>query len=213
MKRSTILLICCLCLTVLSGYLRGMIDSRWGTIDLEVAAQAVLAAPTRLGDWTTPEKGKLDEEAAKMLRCAGDFVASFSNSTGDLVNVVMLVGPAGPLAVHTPDVCYGSNNYALHEHTRQVTITDVEGEEHEFSVITFRENSAGERLLRVYYAWNRDGEWVAPGFPRGAFAGVPMLYKIQVATNQVKRDAEDLDAGERFLREALPQLKKKVISR
>ena len=207
MNRTSVLLICCLCLTVLSGYLRGTIDSRWGNQELTQAAEVVVSTPNVLGSWTTSEKNSLDVEAAKMLRCSGNFVANFSNSKGDLVNVVMLVGPAGPLAVHTPDVCYGSNNYTIHEPTRQTTIVDENGEEHQFSVITFRENNVGERLLRVYYAWNRSDEWVAPGFPRTAFAGVPMLYKIQVATNQVSRDANDLDAGERFLREALPRMK------
>ena len=195
-------------MTVFSGVLRGKIDYRWGVSDeLVAASQRVDAIPTSLGDWVAKEKEQLSDAAVKMLRSTGDFAGSFVNPANELISMVFLVGPAGPLAIHTPDVCYGSNNYSTFEAKRKKTIVDSEGNEHEFSVITFQENKAGNRLLRVYYAWNYKGDWVAPAMPRTAFAGVPMLYKIQVATNAISRNDGELDAGERFLRENLPRFK------
>lgn len=208
MKKSTQIIIVGMVLTVLSGVLRGKLDNRWGTEELNAAAEAVNALPTSIGSWTTDEVERLSEEASTMLRCAGNSVGAYSNRSGDAVNMVLLVGPAGPLAVHTPEVCYGSNNFTIHESTQATKITDSTGKEHDFSVVTFRENKAGNRLLRVYYAWNRDQTWVAPSSPRSAFAGIPMLYKVQVATHDVQKDRDNLDAGERFLGEALPLLGK-----
>ena len=139
-----------------------------------------------------------------MLQCTGNLVSTYVDSSqpNRQVNMIYLVGPAGPLAVHTPEVCYGSNNYQVVERARSKTITDVDGKQHAFSVITFRENRAGNRRLRVYYGWNRDREWVAPSIPRTAFAGVRSLHKLQIATH-LEGD-EEVDAGERFLQESLP---------
>ncbi len=206
MKSTNIILIAGLILTILSGVLRGKLDSRWNADQLTAAAERVNALPAELGGWTAKQIKPLPDPAVEMLRCPGSAVGSYSNSKGDLVSAVFLVGPAGPLAVHTPDVCYGSNNYTIHEPTRRTTIVDANGIEHPFSVITFRENSAGNRLLRVYFAWHDEGAWVAPEVPRTAFAGTPMLYKLQVATHSVTKDETNLDAGERFLRDSIPLL-------
>lgn len=206
MKSTHIILICGLVLTILSGILRGKLDSRWSSDELVAAAERVNAMPHQLGAWTAEEIKPLPEPAVEMLRCPGSAVGAYSNSKGDLVSAVFLVGPAGPLAVHTPDVCYGSSNYTIHEPTRHTTIVDANGNKHSFSVITFRENSAGNRLLRVYFAWHDKGSWIAPDVPRTAFAGIPMLYKLQVATHLVTKDETNLDAGERFLRDSLPLL-------
>lgn len=208
MKKSSVLLFACLSLTVFSGILRGRIDYRWGASDeLIAAAERVGTIPMSLGDWVATEKEQLSDSAVKMLRCTGNLVGAYANPKNELVSMVFLVGPAGPLAIHTPDVCYGSNNYSTVEAKRKKTIVDSEGNEHEFSVITFKENKAGNRLLRVYYAWNYEGDWVAPAMPRTAFAGIPMLYKIQVATNAISQNDEESDAGERFLQENLPRFK------
>ena len=207
MNKTTTLLIAGLVLTILSGILRGRIDTRWASHELQQAAVRVNSIPKTLGDWTAPELRQLDDDAARMLRCEGHTVGSFQEQgSKDLVSMVLLVGPAGPLAVHTPDVCYGSNNYTVARNRERKIIVDSEGNEHEFSVITFKENRAGNRLLRVYYAWNHAGEWVAPSSPRTSFAGIPMLYKIQIATHAIHGGEGDIDAGERFLQENLPQL-------
>ena len=182
--KATTLIVLSIALTVLSGVLRGMVDQRWGMVDgMADAAARVEALPEEFGDWKAVRVAPIGEDAAKMLRCAGSTVRTYVHKqTGQSVSLIFLVGPAGPLAIHTPDVCYGSNNYTAVESRRQKTIRDVNGNEHPFSVITFAENELGQRLLRVYYAWNSNGDWLAPSTPRTAFAGLPMLYKVQVAT-------------------------------
>jgi len=195
-------------LTILSGVLRGMVDQRWGMGEAaNEAAVRVEALPDQLGKWKAVHIEELDEEAKKMLRCVGNTVRNYVHEdTGESVSLVFMVGPSGPLAIHTPDVCYGSANFSIVEERQQRLIKDVNGSEHPFSVITFEENKMGKRLLRVYYAWNNTGEWVAPDVPRTSFAGVPMLYKIQLATNSID-EGTNMDAAEKFLIENLSALK------
>lgn len=207
MKKATTLLVACIGLTVFSGVLRGRMDARWGGEEMTAAANRVESIPQSLGNWQAAELHNLDEAAKRMLRCEGDVVGSYvDQSSNDLVSMVFLVGPTGPLAVHTPDVCYGSSNFTIAEKKRKKVIIDSEGESHEFSVITFKENRAGNRLFRVYYAWNHDGEWKSPPHPRTSFAGIPMLFKIQIATNVILQTKDEVDAGERFLQQNLPLL-------
>jgi hypothetical protein len=193
----------CLVLTIVSGVIRGRMDQRWGpTQEMLAAADRVAAMPTQIGAWQAVTSDQLSADAVAMLRCTGNVFRVYAHQpTGHQVTVVFMVGPTGPLVVHTPDACYRSGNYGQQSRTGK-RIVDRDGSEHEFLVTTFRENNAGDRLLRVYYSWNHEGQWKAPTRARTAFAGVPMLYKIQVATH----DIAEVDAGERFLRDALPIL-------
>lgn len=205
MTTKTIVFVFCVALTVLSGVLRGVVDQRWGMSEgMQEAALRVEALPEQIGKWKAAHIAPLDDDAAEMLRCAGSTVRSYIHpQTGESVSLIFLVGPAGPLAIHTPEVCYGSSNFTTVEARKRKIIKDVNGDEHPFSYITFAENKVGKQLQRVYYAWNRGGEWVAPDSPRTSFAGVPMLYKVQIATNAVGGEAE-MDAAEKFLRDSLP---------
>jgi hypothetical protein len=199
------LLVTCLVVTLISGAIRGRMDQRWGpTPEMLAAADRVVAIPTDLGPWQAVTRDHLNADAAAMLRCTGNIFRVYVHQpTGKQVTVVFMVGPSGPLVMHTPDACYRSGNYSQHQSRAKRQIIDRQGQPHEFLVTTFQENAAGNRLLRVYYSWNQSGEWKAPLAARTAFAGVPMLYKIQVATH----DIADIDAGEMFLRDALPELR------
>ena len=87
-----------------------------------------------------------------------------------------------------------------------MTIVDVAGRKQDFWMTTFRENAVGNRLQQVYYAWNVNQQWVAPKQARMAFAGEPMLYKLQVATRDVSNNECDAGAALQFLRDALPAI-------
>lgn len=207
MNKTSILLIACLGLTIFSGILRGRIDYRWGVSEeFQAAADKVNAMPTVIGGWKTEKLNKLDDQAKNMLRCTGDVFGSYTNRQGERVSVTVLVGPAGPLAIHTAEVCYGSSNFTLLEGGQRKVVTDSEGTEHEFAVATFEENNAGKRPLKVYYAWSSGGNWEAPKAPRSAFAGTPMLYKIQIATNIDGRSEGEMDPAEKFLSQNLHKL-------
>jgi hypothetical protein len=89
------------------------------------------------------------------------------------------------------------------------TIVDDAGNEHQFAVAVFEENRAGNRPLKVYYAWNDGSGWDAPETPRTAFTGTPMLYKLQIAT----RSLGETDAAVKFLKQNLPKLEQHCVLR
>lgn len=212
MKHTKILLVAGLTLTLLSGLLRGYIDQRWGASEtMQRAAAKTTEFPKAFGAWklVNDDGGfrELDPDSTNMLRTEASLVGRYQHrETGQQVLMIFMIGPAGPLAQHTPDVCYASMNYELIDDRRGVQIRDRDNQEHAFSVASCRERRPGGGLVRVYYSWNQQGRWRAPAIPRTAFAGVPMLYKIQVSTTDVPEENGVPDAGEQFLRDSLPAL-------
>ena len=205
MNSKLTLLALCVALTLLSGVLRGVVDQRWGYgEEMLQAAERVASFPMEIGPWKATEDGKLDDEAAAMLRSVGSVLRRYTHeATGETISLVFLVGPAGPLAIHTPEVCYGSNNFTVVDPRGRSIVEDVQGNEHPFSVVTFAENDLRQRRQRIYYAWNHQNTWIAPEQPRSAFAGLPMLYKVQVST-YLQGDGERQDAANKFLSVCLP---------
>ena len=65
----------------------------------------------------------MDEDTVEMLECTGNIVRTYENQrTGEVVSVFVIVGPAGPIAVHTPEICYSSQNYKSRDTRQQVAI-------------------------------------------------------------------------------------------
>ena len=198
----------CLLLTLASGVLRGRIDHRWGpTEEMRVTAERLEELPRTIGPWqATGEFSSLDEETVKMLRCTGNVYADYVDpASGEKVSVILMYGPAGPLAVHTPDVCYASSNFTQRRDRRRETIAGDADQTHEFWSIEFEENAVGNRPLQVTYGWKSSEAWVAPHEARTAFAGIPVLHKVQVASHDVTQGSK-VGAGVRFLSDALPIL-------
>ena len=52
---------------------------------------------------------ELQDTAQRTLQCYGSLLQEYLKpSTGDRVKVFVVYGPRGPIAVHTPEVCYSS---------------------------------------------------------------------------------------------------------
>src|SRR5512140_3244808 len=97
-------------LTIFSGYLQGRLRNRWGTpADLVAAAKLLEATPTEFGRWKLEKQTPLSENVARLLECAGYISGNYvDQATGEVVSVVVLLGPPGPISVHTPEICYSS---------------------------------------------------------------------------------------------------------
>jgi hypothetical protein len=119
--------------------------------------------------------------------------------------MVLLVGPAGPTSVHTPDICYSSQDYAQEgpREATQVQATD-KGQTASFWVLKLRPNSLDAGRLTSYYAWSDGGRWEASENPRWTFGGKPMLYKLQLAApTPPVAQASKPDPGTLFLQSFL----------
>lgn len=206
---TSVLFLVVLGLTLFSGVLQGRLSNRWGIKpDMAAAAKQLKVTPTRFGDWELTQAITLDAEIAKMLESAAYLGGIYRNKvSGESINMFVLLGPPGPVSVHTPDICYSSRDFAIIREREQVAVRDATGANAELWALTLRGNDLDANLLRVYYGWNDGGGWTAPDNPRFDYAGRPLLYKIQVAGNAAgEAAAKPDDLGQRFLRDFLPVL-------
>ena len=194
-------------LTLVSGVLHGRLTNRWGSpSEMLVAAKRLEGFPQQFGSWELRESKSLSDTAVTMLQCAGYVHHIYVNrETGETVNLAILVGPTGPIAAHTPDICYSSREYEIQQPRQHAKVRPAEAPDEEFWALTLRAKGIHGELLRVYYAWRNDGVWTAPNRARFALAGQPYLYKIQLACPLPSNaDQADTDPGRGFLEAFLP---------
>lgn len=170
--------------TITSGIVHGRLSRRWGVSEeLRVAGTKLEVFPTKFGNWEMVTSSGLGEYAERILECAGYVNRVYLNSeTGTRVAVALLVGPAGPIATHSPEVCYSSRDFRVLDERKPVTL-DVKGEPATAKLwgLTFESKDQSGDLLRVYYGWNDGSGWSAPRDARLSYLGRPYLYKIQAA--------------------------------
>lgn len=196
-------------MTLVSGTIHGRMSRRWGAVPAMLTAGTELEKiPHEFGAWRLQSSEALPEDVKKMLECTGSVVRTYvDRKTGQAVDVMVLVGPSGPISAHTPEVCFSSQNYTIVESRKRVSIRSPSGPENEFWALTFRSNDLAARTLQVYYGWSTDGRWSAPTQPRFRFATSPYLYKIQLsAYRRNGHSTSTNDLCRTFLEDCLPAI-------
>ena len=193
-------------LTLFSGAVHGYLDGRWSQdSDLKQRGSRLNDLPQSCGDWVLVESSELPEDAAEMLRCFGSVVREYRNQKyGYAVNVAVLFGPRGPIAVHTPEVCYDSVG-TKQTRDRQSESVVVKDRRHQLWSVQFSRKPDPDPVLEVWYAWSDGGNWQASKYPR--FWLTENLYKIQLAgpvVNGTQIPCRD------FLKEFLPHVQKVI---
>jgi len=137
--------------------------------------------PKEVGDWKTTSTRGLQANAKRQLQCLDSSCRVYTNQkTGEVVDVMFLYGPKGPLTVHTPDVCYTAKAFSLENSGDRISF-DAEPNHDEFYTVTLRSRGVDAERMVVAYGWNSGNGWRAPRFPRGAFVRQKYVYKLQVA--------------------------------
>ena len=204
---NTILLAAGLGLTLAAGLLHGRISQRWSRDQqMLVSGQRLPEFPTAFGRWKMEESIELPDAVLHELQCAGYFVRRYSDKeTGQSVMVSVLVGPAGPISVHIPEICYSSRDWQLLGTRQRSRVRDQGNNEFEFWSLTMESRGLDGGLLRVAYAWSPDGRWRAVESPRFTFAGQPRLFKFQLATAMQSGESE-VEPEDFFLEQFVPAL-------
>jgi hypothetical protein len=208
-----------LALTVAGGVLQGRISNRWGPSEtMLTAGQKLDAVPEDFGGpdnnrWHLQSTDTMSAVAIEMLECTGNIVRTYENRrTGDVVNMFVIVGPTGPIALHTPEVCYSTQNYKSRDARHEVALPDTQGQD-KFWALSFKSKTVQEEVLLTYYAWSTGDRWSAPNDARFAFAGRPYLYKIQLSSRlPAGTDPKTNDPCKEFLKDFLPVVKKHLIA-
>ncbi|MGQ9576761.1 MAG: exosortase-associated EpsI family protein [Thermoguttaceae bacterium] len=194
-------------MTLASGLMHGRMNNRWGIRGkMAAAAQTLNSLPHQFGPWRLHTPQKLDRESIRQLQPAAYVFGTYVNqNTKEAVSMTVLLGPTGVTAVHTPEICMGSQTFKVHERRRPVTVQDPSGQTHEFWSVTFTTTGLLPRLVRVYYGWSTGGPWSAAEDARFAFVGYPYLYKIQLSSPlRPSQAGQSDDACLHFLQDFVP---------
>jgi len=201
-------------LVLLGGWVQGRITGRFG--EKPVADTRLLnleAFPKEVGDWQMLQEDQLEESASKMLEAQASLVRSYRNQVSlAVVRVAIVSGPVGPIAVHTPDICYTSSSFEMIGERSKVDVTakganggKAEGSAggSSFWKSRFRSTDLDESGLFSYYAWSDGGPWRAAANPRVSFAGSPLLAKFQLSCETSSDTKSETSPAEDFLQNVL----------
>jgi hypothetical protein len=204
-------------ITCTAGWLQGNMTNRFGMPeDMNEGAQKLanlkklLESKEPFGErkeWTWVSSTDMTNTVVETLECQGYINASFKNSEvpGLQINGFIIIGPPGPVAVHTPEICYSSQDYDITDERERVRIFPKSLQEDEFWGLTLRSKEVNADILRVYYSWTNLGPWTAPDIPRITYGGGSKLYKMQLAVKlPADSKLEQGDACQDFLRAFLP---------
>lgn len=189
-----------------TGTVHGLWTDRWKLSDEPGASAARLSqVPLKLPDWdgqVAGDRKPKDATAAVELRYV-------HNRTGKVVTVYLVCGRAGPISIHTPDVCYTGAGYdMLSPPLHHAPPLGANAPEAAFLTAPFCKKKAAEHTyLRIFWAWSGTGDWSAPEDPRFAFAHHPALFKIYLNREMAVPDEPlDDDPCVELMRQLLPAL-------
>ncbi len=203
-------------LLVGAGCALGLWTDRWGlSADLEQAPGKLARLPRAVGPWHGTDE-VLDQRQARAAEARGYLLRRYAHAdSGATLSVLVVCGRPGPVAVHSPEVCYGGSGFTP-DGPRQRRQVAVEGASApaELWVERYRKSEAAlPEHVQIYYAWNAWGAWTAADNPRLKFASARALYKLYVV-RRLPRDAEAsaADPIPGFLRLFLAQLDRCLFS-
>jgi hypothetical protein len=191
-----------------TGVVQGMRTGRWQVNGrIEEAVRNLDALPSHVGDWEAEEVPLAGREPPGVAahRCW-----RFTHSrTGQSVTVYLVCGRPGPVAIHTPDVCYGANGYSIGTPIKYVPAdSDTLGAAGFWTADMARTTHADRSRLRIFWAWNTGNGWQASGNPRLDFAAEPVLFKIYLLHDLtgVGDPSLDRDPAVEFMQALLPSV-------
>lgn len=207
-------LVLALLVTLSGGFVHGRLSGRWGACSQALQAAAQLESlPDQVGLWSLEESSTLGETERLMLQPYGYVNRTYVHlDTGQKVSLFVLLGPVGQTAVHNPEVCYSSRHYTITQPQERVTLRVDGHRTDELWAMTFRANSLEGGWLRTYFGWSDGTRWEAAKDGRIKFAGLPYLFKLQLAAYLPARvDPHESDACKDFLTDFIPVLRTHMI--
>jgi hypothetical protein len=201
-----------LALVIGFGLFEGRWTNRWSQSEaVQEATQRLAQVPRTVGDWESIDQ-ELEERQVKRAEITGYVQRHYTNRrTGEQLDVLLVCGPAMPVALHSPDVCYRGAGYVLQKELdrRQVNAGLPSGPA-EFRVGDFvKEDDAVPDRLRIYWSWGAAGKWQAPDNPRLHYADHDALFKVYIVRRKFRADeAPAADIAPAFLRLLLPKVQK-----
>src|SRR5262245_51561300 len=170
-------------LVLSAGVVHGLWTGRWrSSPEVSAFAARIAQVPRDFGDWHGTDL-ELSADEIRAARIEGYCYRRYVNPRNrHQVTMLLVCGRVGPIAVHTPDVCFEGAGYKAKTQQMPLTITYGAAEdEARFRTMRFtKAETDSPTQLRVFWGWSVGGAWTAPGNPRLSFAGRRALYKLYV---------------------------------
>ena len=184
-----------LALIIGSGLVHGVQTHRWQPpAGFDRIQESLAAIPATLGNWTAQENpfepGDLERAG---IRANVSRVYEQGRS-GHAVTVLLVAGLPGPIAVHTPDVCFRGLGYTPVGEPQVVTLSAGETQTKFWRMECLNPGEPTPKRLMVYWAWDAGDGWVAPDHStvRAKYAFRPVLYKLYMVTDVTTGKKADL---------------------
>ena len=200
-------------MTLIPGVLDGQRRFRWGTdselIDL---ASRLDDFPKQIGEWRCAADELISKSSSSQLQPITYINRVYVSDASQMqASVFILLGPTGPTAVHTPDICFSSRDFSILQKRQVVSVDPANSSPSKCFETRFQSRDASGSYLSSCYAWTIDGNWQAPENPRYFFSGSRFLCKIQVVVRYPDLESmEDDKILDQFLAEIEKTLRNKV---
>src|SRR5262245_3153551 len=114
--KQTLPLIAAITVVLSSGVAQGIWAHRWiPSRGIEVAVSRLDNVPKVIGDWEGEDE-ELDGRQVEVGEIAGHISRRYRNRLdGSVVTLLLMCGRPGPIAVHSPEICYAGSGYELEE--------------------------------------------------------------------------------------------------
>lgn len=176
-----------------------------------LSAARLAEVPATIGDWVGADQ-EMDARQLARAEAAGYLSRRYvQRGTGAEVSVFIICGRPGPVAVHTPDICYTGLGFQI---AGKPELYPVETDADAPSTAFFRGNfekadPVAPARLRIYWAWKAGPGWQAATHPRLTFGGFPALYKLYLVYRPLPGDKfDEHDPCQDFMHDLLPALEK-----
>lgn len=213
---------------VLCTVVQGVYTYRWtnyqSSDDLKDMAERLGRVPNEIGGWQGSEV-ETDERVERVAGIEGSVNRVYTNSAGETATIALVCGDRRNMTTHTPERCFKASGWTMGASgstTYPVPISGSKDNESsdnvDFMTATFRKDDAteGMQLTQVFWAWNADGEWIAPSsdprFPEwlGGLPESKSWYKLYILSERPTVGGRQIDVGDtsayKFARVLLPLL-------
>lgn len=190
-----------------AGWFHGRIVDRWGdSHEMNQAVARLQNLKTSFGDWTS-QPIEINPRHLEVAEVTGYIQRLYVNRTsGERISILLICGRPGPIAVHSPDVCYQGAGYKMGPKSIQTLAATATSRPLEFWAARFAKDQ-DPTSLHILWSWSDGGRWIAPDNPRLVFYRSKVLYKLYIVHETKSHDGPVVDeAIQSFVIDFFPAL-------